>query len=69
MRKVDSYHYYQIVFADGWSLIKTIPKELEFDDRTSLEYILSDLDSVYNVVRVYLLYGPKNSFRKLIAEY
>lgn len=68
--KVDSnYSYYEIVFVDGWSVIKTIPKDWDYDYSSALAYILSGIISLCNVVRVYLLYGPNNSFRKLIAEY
>lgn len=64
-----NYSYYQIVFADGWSTVKSVPKNWDFDKSSALAYILSDIISLDMVSRVYLLYGPECSFRTLIAEY
>lgn len=68
--KVDSNCiYYQLLFNDGWSIIDTIPKDLDLDDSAVVEYLLRNFDSVDNLRCVYSLYGPKNKFRRLIVEF
>lgn len=69
MEKFDSnYDYYEIVFDDGFTVSKVVPRSWYYNYGSALPYILSDIYDLQLVSHVNYI-SPVDGSRKLIAKY